>query len=118
MRLVGVVMLDVETEDALELLAIDDQKPVETFAAERANPALRVRVRLRRSERSADDLDVLAPEDLVKAEVNLLSRSWNRNPIGGRSGSNQAICRACRAVQAPSGFGVQPVDGLDDCQVQ
>jgi hypothetical protein len=66
---VGVVVLDVDMEDVLELPAAYDQQPVETVAADRANPALREGVRVRRLERRADDLNTLAPEDVINGDT-------------------------------------------------
>jgi hypothetical protein len=107
MRPVGVVVLDVDTQDTLEVSAVCDQEPVEAVATNRADPALGVRVRVRRAKRCADDLDALALEDLVEGAAE--PRSWIRNRIGlGRSASDQASWRACRVVQRPSGLALQP----------
>jgi hypothetical protein len=51
-------MVGVDAQDVLELSAACNQKPVETFAADRADPALGDRVRLRRPKGCADDFDV------------------------------------------------------------
>jgi hypothetical protein len=66
MRPVGVVVVDVDAQDALELSAAGDQEPIEAVAASRANEALSDRVRLRRSKWRADDLDAFAFEDVVE----------------------------------------------------
>src|SRR6266566_2303940 len=58
-----VVMAHVDAEDVLELAATDDQQPVETLSADAADPALDVRVRIRRPDRRADDPDTFAGED-------------------------------------------------------
>ena len=52
-----VVMLDVASEDANELLATDDQQLVQALPADRADPALSDGVRVGRLHRCADDLD-------------------------------------------------------------
>ena len=62
----GVVVVDVNVQDALKLSATDDQQPVEAVAPDGADPALGKRVRLRRPKRGADDLDALAFEDVVE----------------------------------------------------
>src|SRR5437870_4531148 len=62
----GVVVLDVDAEDVLKLSAAYGQEPVETVAADGADPALAESVRVRRPERGADDLGTLAAEDVVK----------------------------------------------------
>jgi hypothetical protein len=41
MRPVGVVVLDVNAQDALKLSATDDQQPVKAVAPDGADPALR-----------------------------------------------------------------------------
>jgi len=95
MRPVGVVVVAVDAQDTLKLPAAADQEPVEAVAADGADPAFGERIRLRRPERCADDLDALASEDLAKARLNLLSRSRIRNRAGvARSESDQASCRA------------------------
>jgi hypothetical protein len=47
----AVVVAHVDAKNVLELAAADDQDPVETFAADAADPALDVRVRVRRTNR-------------------------------------------------------------------
>ena len=104
-RPVGVVVVDVDAHDMLELSATDDQEPVEAVAADGADPAFGERVRLRCAKRGADDPDALAPEDLVEAAAEL---TWIRNRAGVvRSESDQPSWRACWHVQRPSGFAVQ-----------
>jgi hypothetical protein len=87
MRPVGVVVVGVDTQDALELPAAGDQEQVKAVAADGADPALGESVCLRSVKRGADDLDAFALEDVVEGAAKLLSRSWIRN--GGRA-------RACR----------------------
>jgi hypothetical protein len=65
-RPVGVVVVDVDAQYALELSAACDQEPVEAVAAYGADPAFGERVCLRRPKRRADDLDALALEDHVE----------------------------------------------------
>jgi hypothetical protein len=55
-------MVDEGTEHPLEMAAVEDQQPVETLGADRANEAFGDRVRLRRSHRRPDDLDPFASE--------------------------------------------------------
>src|SRR5213080_1507252 len=71
MRPMAVVMVDVDAEHLLELSPADDQDPVEALAADGADPALGERVRLRRPEWCADDLDSVASEDLVEDAAEL-----------------------------------------------
>jgi hypothetical protein len=62
----GVVVVDVDAQDTLELSAAADQEPVEAVAANGADPVFGERVRLRRPKRGADDLDALAAKDLIE----------------------------------------------------
>jgi hypothetical protein len=62
----GVVVVDVDAQDALKLVATDDQEPVEAVAPNGADPAFGERVCPRRSKRGANDLDVFALEDVVE----------------------------------------------------
>jgi hypothetical protein len=63
---VRVVVVDVGAQDTLKLPATADQEPIETVAADGADPAFGERVCLRGAKRGADDLDALASEDLVE----------------------------------------------------
>ena len=80
MRPVGVVVLDVDTQDTIELSAACDQEPVEAVAANRADPALGERVRVRRPKRGADDLDALALEDVVEGAAELAVAVVDQEP--------------------------------------
>ena len=62
----GVVVIDVDVQDTLKLLAAAGQEPIEAVAADGADPAFGERVCLRCAKRAADDLDALAAEDLVE----------------------------------------------------
>ena len=110
MRPMAVVMIDVDTEHLLELSPADDQDPVEAVPADGADPAFGERVRLRGPERCADDLDAFASEDLVEgaAEFTVAVVDIRKRAGVARSESDQASCRACWAVQRPSGLAVQP----------
>jgi hypothetical protein len=52
-------VLRIDAEDVLELAAADDQQSVEALAADAADPALHMGVRVRRLYRGADDLNLL-----------------------------------------------------------
>jgi hypothetical protein len=60
-------LTDEDAEHMLEVAAVHDQEPVETFAADGADEAFSDRVRLRRLYRRLDDLDSVACEDGVEA---------------------------------------------------
>jgi hypothetical protein len=70
-------MVRVETENALKLAAIEDQQPVEAFAAKVANPAFDVRVGVRCPDGRPDRPDPRGTEDCVEGS-NFASRSWIR----------------------------------------
>jgi hypothetical protein len=61
-----VVVTDVDAEGALELTAVEDQQSVEALAADAADPALHVRVRVRRADRGPDDMHTLITEAGIK----------------------------------------------------
>ena len=66
-RPVRIVVLDVLAQDSLQVLARDDQQPVETLAANASQPPLGVRLRLWRRDRRQHHLHAVRPEDLVEA---------------------------------------------------
>jgi hypothetical protein len=75
-RPVGVVVVDVDREDEVELAAVDDQDPVEELPAEAADPSLGDRVRSGRAGTGVRT--IWMPSALNTASngaVNLLSRS-------------------------------------------
>jgi hypothetical protein len=99
----AVVVAHVDAENVLELAAAENQEPVETFAADAADPALDVRVRVRRPHRRSDDPDPFAGEDriercrelavsVVEEEAHLGGRD-RRCPSGGCA--RAAASRTC-----------------------
>ena len=104
MRPVSVVVLDDLTDYHAEVTRSGDQQVIEAFAAQGADEAFGDRIRPRGPHRCADDGDVGAGEDRVKAAVNLLSRSriTNRN-WAARSPRSISKLRACWLTQAPVG---------------
>ena len=66
MRPLGVVVLDADAEHSLEVAAVKNEQPIETFRANGADEALCDRVRLRRTHGSLLDPDAFAAEDLVE----------------------------------------------------
>ena len=67
MRPVFVVVPRVDVNDAFELAAADDQQPVQALAAQALDPALGLRLCLRRPHRRLDHADAFAAENLVEA---------------------------------------------------
>jgi len=81
----GVVVIDVDAQDTLKLLAAADQEPIEAVAADGADPAFGERVCLRRAERGADDLDAFAAEDLVEGAAEFTVAVVDQEPGRCRS---------------------------------
>ena len=65
-RPVGVVVLDVDAQHALEVAAVEDQQPVEAVAADGADEALGDGVCLRCPHGRLDDPDAAGAEHLVE----------------------------------------------------
>ncbi len=61
-----VVVGDVNRKDSFQVAAVDDQDPVETLAADGADPPFDERVGARRAYGCADRPDAVGAEDLVK----------------------------------------------------
>jgi hypothetical protein len=64
---VGVVVLDVDSEDLLEVAAPEDQQPVQTLGADGADPPLGVGVGVGCLHRFQEYLGALRPEHVVEA---------------------------------------------------
>ena len=67
----AVVMVDEDANDLLEMLAVEDQEPIQTLRANRPHEPFRDTVCLRRAKRRANDLYPIALETLSKLSVNL-----------------------------------------------
>ena len=59
-------MIDEDAEHSFEMRPVEDEEPVEAFRAGGADEAFGDRVRRRRSDGRADDLDALASEARVE----------------------------------------------------
>ena len=75
---VAVVMLDVDPQDLLEMASADDQQPVQALGADRADPALRVGVRLGARTGVTSTSPPCERNTSSKARKNLVSRSRSR----------------------------------------
>ena len=106
----AVVMIDIHGQERLQLTPVEDQHPVETLAADRADEALGegvgpwaptgVRMIRIRSDRNTSS----------KLVVNLVSRSRTKNRTGrARSASIMVRLRACWTTHEPVGLNVTPV---------
>ena len=63
----AVVMVDEDANDLLEMLAVEDQEPIQTLRANRPYEPFRDTVCLRRAKRRANHLDPVAAKCHVKA---------------------------------------------------
>ena len=70
-RPVPVVVLDIHTKDLLQVTTANDQRPVKTLGADRADPTLRVGVRVRRLDRRDEHLGALGAEHLIEPATEL-----------------------------------------------
>jgi hypothetical protein len=103
-----VVMTGVDAKHLLELAPAEDEQPIEALATHAADPALGVCVRVRRLHGCPDHGDNFALEDVVEAAAELGVAIVDQRRSGcWRSGSVISRLRACWAVQAPVGFGLQ-----------
>src|SRR5688572_29045233 len=68
----AVVMVDEDANDPLEMLAVEDQEPIQTLRTNRPHEPLRHAVCLRGTKRCANDLNPIAVEDPVKTLGKLL----------------------------------------------
>ena len=66
----AVVMVNEDANDPLEMLAVQDQEPIQTLRANRPHEPFRDAVGLRRPKRRANDLYAVALEDLSKLSEN------------------------------------------------
>src|SRR5215211_5107739 len=106
-RALGVVVVDVDAQDAVELPWADDQQPVQALGPRGPDEALGVCVGLWRAERRLDHRDALGAKDLVESAGELESRSRISNAMSP-SAALRLRLRACWATQRPSGFAVAP----------
>jgi hypothetical protein len=81
-RTVAVVMVDEHAEHSLEMSAVEDQEPVETFRADGGDEAFGDGVRFGREDRRADDLDPFAAEDAVEVAGELAVAVADKEPTG------------------------------------
>ena len=74
----AVVVVDEDANHLLEMLAVEDQEPIQTLRANRPYEPFRDTVCLRRATRRANDLYPIAREDSVKTLRELLIPVANR----------------------------------------
>jgi hypothetical protein len=104
-------MLVVCDEDMIEVAAADDQDPVEALAVHAPDPALGVRSRLRRPDRSLDHADPVGAEDLVELRGELAVPVTDEKPRADTLALASSCISRLRArwvTQGPSGLVVTP----------
>ena len=74
----AVVMVDEDANDLLEMLAVEDQEPIQTLRANRPHEPFRDPVGLRGPKRRPNDLNPAALEDAVKTLGELLTPIANQ----------------------------------------
>jgi hypothetical protein len=113
-----VVVIDVGTQNPVEVAIACDQQPVEAFGSHGPDPALGDRVGSGRSDRRLDDLDAFGREDLVEGSGELAISVVNEETNGagslieretqiagllddpGRVGVGGAACQWTRRVES------------------
>jgi hypothetical protein len=76
----GVVVVDEDAQDAVEVARAEDQQPVQALRPCGPHEALGVRVGLWRAERRLDQLDAVGAEDLVEPGHELRVAVANQEP--------------------------------------
>ena len=104
-----VVMADVDREDSFEVPSVHEQEPVETFAADGADPSFDVGVRARCAYRCADGPDPLAAKHLIERRRELAVAIVNQEADRLRSFDERLDdVRACWVAHSPVGLAVIP----------
>ena len=117
MRSVAVVVLDVLSQNCLQMPPVHDQQPVQALAADTGDPAFALSIRIRRPHRGADDLQALGSKDGIdggrKVAVAIVDQEAGSDPglpelpgqvprLLGGPGSAGALA-AGREQDAPAG---------------
>jgi hypothetical protein len=106
-RPLAVVVVDVDSQHAFEVTAVQDQQPVKTLGAHGPDETFGDRVRLRRPERRLHDADAFAARDLVGGAAVLAVAVMNQESDALVEEVETEVARL-RVTQAPVGFMVQP----------
>jgi hypothetical protein len=77
----GIVVVDVDSEHALEMPLIQNEEPVQALGPHRPNPPFRVSIRSGRLHRRADHLAGRAAEDLIKGQGELVVSIAHEEPV-------------------------------------
>ena len=108
-RAMAVVVINEDAKNPLEMVAIQNQEPVETLRADGPHEPLRHPVGLWGTKRRAKDLDAVTAKHLVKTGREFLVSIANQEANRFRAlGHVQVSCRACWVTQGELGFDEQP----------
>jgi len=108
-RAVAVAMINVLANNTLQLPTSKDQHPVQHLTPNRADPPLRVGVRLGRPHRRAQHPDPFSDEDRVERGGELRVPIAEQEPKRPRRpASSMSRLRACCVTHSPTGCAVTP----------
>ena len=80
---VGVVVVDVVDDEALDLLLVPDDGAVEEFSSDRADPAFGKRICDRGADGGLEDLEAFGSEDLVEGVDELAAAVTHERSVSG-----------------------------------
>jgi hypothetical protein len=108
-RPVPVVMLDIDSEDLLEVPATHDEQPVKALGPHRPDPALGVGVGVRRLNWRDQHLGAVRAEHVVEpaAELRVTIANKETHPASSFLEDKQQVA-ACWVTQVPLGLAVTP----------
>lgn len=110
----GVEVPQVRGKDAVQMPLVDDQQPIEQFAAETSDHSLANRVRTRSLRRAEDDLDALGGEHRVErtSEPGVSFPQRERQRAETLTEVHQQVaCRLCSPCAGRVGGGRLPHPG-------
>ena len=113
----SVVVMHIFPQDRIQMPFVDDDQLVEALLTDGADPAFRVGIGIRRSNRRLDDFKVLCSKDLIKGPCELrvmivekVAKGWHsvfqrprqlacllRDPVGSRTLSTACDVNTARA---------------------
>ncbi len=109
MRTMRVVVVDVVRENSFEVVAVEDQEPIEALTADAPDPTFGEGVRAWRAYRCPDDPDRLGTEHLVEGSSELLVAVVDQEPDRLRpAGERLDDVARCWVAHSPVGFAVTP----------
>jgi hypothetical protein len=106
---VGVVVLDIDPKDLVQVASPDDEQPVQAHGVDRPDPAFRVGVRVGRLHRRHEHVDSLRPEHVVEPAAELRpGRGEGSAPGRPGSSKDQQQVPGLLGDQRPLGLAVTP----------